>query len=281
MILSVSLSSSLRSRVVAITGASAGIGRAVATQAAAEGATVVMSARRVGQLQEAIDAIAAAGGRALMLPGDVTSEADMQALVDRAIAEMGRLDVMVCNAGIGYHDRFEETPLVVARRLVEVNVMGTFHAAHAAVTAFREQGHGHLIVISSIVGRRGVGGSAVYSATKAAQVAFVEALRAEFLGSALRASVVFPIATSTEFHLAIRREFGLEVGAAGPHQTADEVARAVVNCMVRPTAEVYPYARAKLLSVLSVTAPAQADRLIQRFGRRSVPSAPGGPRDGS
>jgi len=271
----------LASRVIAITGASAGIGRAVATLAAAEGATVVMSARRADRLREAVDAIAAAGGRALMLPADVTSEADMQALVDRAIAEMGRLDVMVCNAGIGYHDRFEETPLVVARRLVEVNVMGTFHAAHAAVTAFRRQGHGHLIVISSIVGRRGVGGSAVYSATKAAQVAFVEALRAEFRGSALKASVVFPISTETEFHETIRREFGREVGGAGPSQTAEQVARAIVNCMVHPKVEVYPYSWAKLLSVLSVIAPAQADRLIQRFRRRSVPSAPGGPRDGS
>jgi short-subunit dehydrogenase len=268
----------LQSRVIAITGASAGIGRAIAFLAAAEGATVVMSARRAGKLQEAADAIAASGGRAVAVPGDVTSEADMLAVVDRAVAGMGRLDVMVCNAGIGYHGPFEETPLVVARRLVDVNLMGTFHAAHAAVTTFRRQGHGHLIVISSIVGRRGVGGSAVYSATKAAQVAFVDALRSEFRGSALKASVVLPIATSTEFHEAIRRDFGLEIGAAGPHQTVDKVARAVVNCMVRPTAEVYPYARAKLLSILSVTAPAQADRLVRRFRRRSLPAEPGGPR---
>jgi short-subunit dehydrogenase len=268
----------LRSRVIAITGASAGIGRAIALLAAAEGAAVVMSARRAGKLQEAADAITAIGGRSLAVPGDVTSEADMRAFVDRAVVDMGRLDVMICNAGIGYHDLFEETPIVVARRLVDVNLMGTFHAAHAAVTTFRRQGHGHLIVMSSIVGRRGVGGSAVYSATKAAQVAFVEALRSEFRGSALKASVVFPIATATEFHEAIRREFGREVGAAGPRQTADQVARAVVNCIVRPTAEVYPYARAKLLSILSVTAPAQADRLVRRFRRRSMPSEPGGPR---
>jgi short-subunit dehydrogenase len=268
----------LRSRVIAITGASSGIGRAIARLAAAEGATVVMCARRADKLQEVADAIAATGGRALAVPGDVTSEADMQAFVDRAVADMGRLDVMICNAGIGYHGSFEETPLAVARRLVDVNLMGTLHAAHAAVTTFRRQAHGHLIVIASIVGRRGVGGSAVYSATKAAQVAFVEGLRSEFHGSALKASVVLPIATSTEFHEAIRRDFGREIGAAGPHQTADKVARAVVNCMVRPTAEVYPYARAKLLSILSVAAPAQADRLVRRFRRRSMPAEPGGPR---
>lgn len=264
----------LSSRVVAITGASAGIGRAVALRAAAEGAIVVTSARRSHRLTELAETIAAAGGRALAVPGDVTRATDMQTLVERCLTELGRLDVMVCNAGIGYHNAFEETPLSVARRLVDVNVMGTFHAAHAAVTAFRRQGHGHLIAISSIVGRRGVAGAAVYAATKAAQIAFVEALRAEFRGSALKASVVYPIGTSTEFHDAIRRDFGRQVSPVGPRQSADQVARAIVDCMVRPRAEVYPYSRAKLLSVLSVAAPAQADRLIQRFHRRSLPVRP-------
>ena len=272
----------LGGRVIAITGASAGIGRAVATLAASEGATLVISARRVKELAAVADDIASRGGTALAVPGDVTSADDMQALVDRAVAAFGHLDVMICNAGIGYHDAFADTPLAVARRLVDVNVMGTFYAAHAAVTTFRRQGHGHLIAISSIVGRRGIGGSSVYSATKAAQVAFIEGLRAEFRGSRLKASVVFPISTTTEFHETIRRDFGRDVGAAGPRQSAEAVARAIVDCIVRPRAEVYPYSRAKLLSILSVAAPAQADRLVHRFRRRSVPAAArdtGGPRD--
>jgi short-subunit dehydrogenase len=267
----------LSGKVIAITGASAGIGRAVALRAAAEGATVVLSARRPDPLAAVAEAIAQAGGRALVCPGDVTSEADMQAVVDRARADAGRLDVMICNAGLGYHDAFEATPLSVARRLVDVNLMGTFNAAHAAVAAFREQGQGHLIAISSIVGRRGVGGSAVYSATKAAQVAFIEALRSEFRGTALKASVVFPIATATDFHDAIRREFGREIGAAGPRQTADHVACAIVGCIVRPRPEVYPYPISKLLAVINVVAPAQADRIVHRFRRRSMPVAPDGP----
>ena len=266
----------LSGRVIAITGASAGIGQAVAALAAAEGASVVISARRVEKLTAVGTAIAAKGGTVLAVPGDVTNADDMQALVDRAVESFGRLDVMVCNAGIGFHDAFADTPLAVARRLVDVNLMGTLYAAHAAVIRFRQQGHGHLIAISSIVGRRGIGGSSVYSATKAAQIAFVEGLRAEFRGSALKASVVYPISTATEFHATIRREFGREVTAAGPRQSADEVARAIVDCIVRPRAEVYPYSRAKLLSILSVAAPAQADRLVHRFRRRSVPSGPDG-----
>jgi NADP-dependent 3-hydroxy acid dehydrogenase YdfG len=266
------VSSSLSAKVIAITGSSAGIGRAVAIRAAAAGATVVVSARRGDKLAAVAAEISSDGGRILALPGDVTNESDMQALVDRTVAEFGRLDVMICNAGIGYHDAFEDTPLSVARRLVDVNLMGTFYSAHAAVRQFRRQQNGHLIAISSIVGRRGVGGSAVYAATKAAQIAFIEALRAEFRGSQLKASVVFPIATSTEFHETILREFGRTVGAAGPRQTADVVARAIISCIVRPRPEVYPYSRAKLLSILSVTAPGQADRLVQRFRRRSMPT---------
>jgi short-subunit dehydrogenase len=262
----------LSGRIVVITGASAGIGRAVAVLAASEGATVVASARRPAQLDDLIRTIEASGGKALAIPGDVTKEADMQALVDRTVAACGHLDVMICNAGIGYHDTFDETPLSVARRLVDVNLMGTFYAAHPAVVRFRQQQRGHLIAISSIVGRRGVGGSAVYAATKAAQIAFIESLRAEFRGTGLHASVVFPIATKTDFHETIRREFGREVGASGPRQTAERVAQAIVDCIVRPRPEVYPYSRAKLLSILSVTAPAQADRLVQRYRRRSRPT---------
>lgn len=268
----------LASRVIAITGASAGIGRAVAALAASDGATVVISARREQRLAAVADGITASGGTVLAVPGDVTSADDMQLLVDRAVARFGRLDVMICNAGIGYHDTFVDTPLAVARRLVDVNVMGTLYAAHPAVVVFRRQGHGHLIAVSSIVGRRGIGGSSVYSATKAAQVAFIEGLRAEFRGSRLKASVVFPISTATEFHETIRRDFGREVGAAGPRQSAEAVARAIVDCIVRPRAEVYPYSRAKLLSILSVAAPAQTDRLVHRFRRRSVPAAPPKPR---
>ena len=102
-------------KVVAITGASAGIGRAVAERAAAEGAAVVLSARRADLLNEVAAGITARGGRALAVPGDVTSEADMRDLVARAVGVFGRLDVMICNAGIGYHDSFADTPTDVMR----------------------------------------------------------------------------------------------------------------------------------------------------------------------
>jgi short-subunit dehydrogenase len=255
------------SPVIVITGASSGIGRACAERLAADHATVVVSARRSDRLTALVAEIAARGGRALAVPGDVTSESDMQALVDRAVDAFGRIDVMICNAGIGYHGRFDETPASVMRRLVDVNLMGTFYAAHAAITQFRRQGHGHLIAISSIVGRRAVGGSSVYSATKAAQVGFIESLRAEFAGTRLRASVVLPVSTLTEFHETMRQEYGYEVTRVGPRQSSAHVADAVARCIRSPRAEVYPHRLSRALGVINVLAPGLTDRVVRRFTR--------------
>lgn len=251
-----------------MTGASAGIGRATAVRLAREGAAVAMCARRAELLDEVAAAITAEGGRALAVRADVTSEPDMRRLVERTVERFGRLDVMICNAGIGFHDAFDRTPSDVMRRLVDVNLMGTFHAAHAALEVFIPQNAGHIIAVSSIVGRRGIAGSAVYAATKFAQVGFIESLRAEFLGTNLHASLVFPVSTETEFHEALQRDFGRLVHPRGPRQSADEVAGAIVECVVSPRAEVYPLPRAWWLSVLSVVAPAKADRVVQKWGRR-------------
>jgi NADP-dependent 3-hydroxy acid dehydrogenase YdfG len=258
----------LSGRVVAITGASSGIGRATAELLAGEEAAVVLSARRTDRLEELASLIASRGGRALAVPGDVVNSADMQALVARAIETFGQLDVMICNAGIGFHDAFDRTPEHVMRRVVDVNLMGTFYAAHAALNVFLPRNAGHIIAVSSIVGRRGMAGSAVYSATKAAQIGFIEALRAEFAGTNLRASLVYPVSTTTEFHEAIHRDFGQKVHGLGPRQSAMTVARAIVECVVAPRVEVYPFRNAWWLSVLSVVAPAQADRVVQKWGRR-------------
>jgi short-subunit dehydrogenase len=268
----------LSGRAIAITGASAGIGRATALAAAAAGAAVAVSARRADRLDALVAEMTAAGGRGVAVPGDVTAEADMDALVARTVDAFGRIDVMVCNAGIGYHGPLDDTPTEVMRRLIDVNLLGTLYAARSALRAMRPQGTGHIIAISSIVGRRGIGGSTVYAATKAAQIALIESLRAEFVGTGLRASVVLPVSTVTEFHDAIARDFGHAVRGAGPRQSADAVAQAIVRCIRSPAAEVYPLRKAWWLAVLSVLAPARADRLVQRFTRHRTPHA--APADG-
>ena len=270
---------SLAGRVAAITGASSGIGLAAAQQLAREGVAVVLGARRTDRLAAAVDAIRSAGGRAEAITVDVANEADVVGLVARARAAFGRLDVMLCNAGFGYYGSVDETPADVMRRMMDVNFMGTFYGTRAALPIFREQRSGHLIFVSSIVGRRGIPNMSGYSATKAAQAAFAESLRSEFVGTDIHISVVFPVSTATEFKDAMERDFGHQVSGLGPKQAVDDVAGAIVDCVRRPRAEVHPHAASRALAVLNVVAPAFTDRLVRKYGRRrEVRSASGSSR---
>src|SRR6476646_9111305 len=129
--------SSLSGRVAVITGASSGIGLACATLLAREGAAVVLGARRSERLQEAVRAIEAGGGRALAITMDVSRSEDVERLVADTLSGFGRLDVMICNAGFGYYGTLEDTSPDVMQRMMDVNYMGTFLAARAALPVFR------------------------------------------------------------------------------------------------------------------------------------------------
>jgi short-subunit dehydrogenase len=258
----------LKGGVAAITGASAGIGLATAQALAREGVSVVLGARREDRLEAAVDAIRAGGGRAGRVTMDVTREADCQRLVDEAQSLFGPLDIMVCNAGFGYYGTVEQTPPDTMRRLMDVNFMGTFFGARAALPVFRARGRGHLIIISSIVGQRGIAQMSGYSATKAAQAGFAEALRTEFAGTPIKISIVYPISTETEFRSAMARDYGHSVSRVGPKQSANDVARAILRCVRRPTPDVYPHAASRLLTIMNAVAPGLTDRFVKRFGRR-------------
>jgi len=255
-------------RVAAITGASSGIGLATARQLAQKGVAVVLGARRADRLEAAVRGIREAGGRAESVVMDVTSEPDVVRLVARAREAFGSLDIMMCNAGFGYYGSVEDTPDATMRRMMDVNFMGTFHGARAALPVFRAQGHGHLIIISSIVGKRGIAQMSGYSATKAAQSGFAESLRTEFAGTPIHVSIVFPISTETEFREAMERDYGHSVSGLGPKQSVEDVARAVVACVWRPRPEVYPHAASRALAILNAVAPAFTDRLVSKYGRR-------------
>ena len=259
---------SLSGRVAAITGASSGIGLATATRLAREGVAVVLGARRTALLESAAAAIVGEGGRAAVTTTDVARESEVQALVATATRQFGRLDIMICNAGFGYYGTLEDTPADVMQRMIDVNYMGTFHGARAALPLFRAQNSGHLIVISSIVGRRGIAFMGGYSATKAAQAGLAESLRTEFAGTPIHVSCVYPISTRTEFHDAMTRDYGHVVRGLGPRQSVDDVARAIVRCVERPRPEVYPHAMSRALTLMNHVAPALTDRFVRRFGRR-------------
>lgn len=258
-------------RVVAITGASAGIGRATALRLARDRASVAICARTDARLQPVAAAIEQAGGRALPVVADVTCQADMQELVARTVAAFGRLDVMVCNAGFGIAGVIDEIEPDQMRRLFDVNVFGTCNALRAALPVFRRQGHGHVVIVSSIVGRRGVPYMGAYAATKFAQVGIAEALRAEFVGSDIHVTMVFPVSTTSEFFEVMQRETGAPVSRAeGPTQTAEQVGDAIAAAIARPVAEVYPYATSRALVWLNAMAPRLCDRIVRKFGRRPL-----------
>src|SRR5262245_32797982 len=144
------------SRVVAITGASAGIGRATAVRLARDGAALAICARRPDRLAAVAGEIKAAGGTALPIVADVTREDDMREFVGRAVREFGRLDVMLCNAGYGVAGTVDSVTPDQMRMLLEINYLGSYYAARAALPVFRRQERGHVIFVSSIVGKRGV-----------------------------------------------------------------------------------------------------------------------------
>jgi NAD(P)-dependent dehydrogenase (short-subunit alcohol dehydrogenase family) len=258
-------------RVVAITGASAGIGRATALRLARDGAAVAICARR----REALDAVAAdvaaAGGQALAVVADVTRAADMDGFVARTVARFGRLDVMMCNAGFGIAGAIDDITPEQMQKLMDVNYTGTFHAARAALPLFRRQGSGHVVIVSSIVGKRGVPYMGAYSATKFAQAGLAECMRSELAGTGIHVTVVYPVSTETEFFDVMSRETGTEVTKAfGPRQSVEEVADAIARAIRRPVPELYPHAKSRALVILNALAPGFTDRIVKRFGRKPV-----------
>jgi short-subunit dehydrogenase len=231
---------------------------------------LVLCARRRDRLNEVAEEIARGGGQALAVVADVTREADMDALVAAAVERFGRLDVMMCNAGFGIYGTIDSVTADQMRRLFEVNYMGTYLAARAALPVFRRQGHGHLVFISSIVGKRGVPYMGPYAATKFAQVGVAECLRAEVYGSDIHVTVVFPISTETEFFQVMTQESGHATVAKGPRQSADHVANAIARAIERPVPEVFPYRWSRWLGILNAIAPGYCDQVVKKWGRKPL-----------
>lgn len=258
-------------RVIAITGASAGIGRATALRLARDGAALAVCARRSGRLEAVAKEIADAGGHALAVVGDVTQPADMDRFVAAAVERFGRLDVMMCNAGFGIAGAIDDITPAQMRELVDVNYMGTFYAARAALPVFRRQHSGHLVIVSSIVGKRGVPYMGAYAATKFAQVGMAECLRSEVAGSSIHVSVVYPVSTDTEFFEVMARETGTTVTRAhGPRQDVTTVAEAIARAIDHPVPEVFPHFKSRSLVWLNTFAPGLTDRVVKRFGRKPI-----------
>ena len=254
-----------------MTGASAGIGKATAVRLARDGDALVLCARRQDKLDAVAAEVRAGGGQAAPLVADVTRFDDMERLVRLAVDRFGRLDVMMCNAGFGVAGAIDEIPLDTMRELMDVNFMGTYHAARAALPVFRRQGSGHIVIVSSIVGKRGVPYMGGYAASKFAQVGMAECLRSEVAGSRIHVTVVYPVSTDTEFFEVMTRKTGTRVTRAhGPRQDVAVVAESIARAIGRPVPEVFPHFPSRALVWANTIAPGLTDRVVQRFGRKPV-----------
>lgn len=260
----------LAGRVVAITGASAGIGRACALAFAARGARVVIGARRVDRLQEVAAAVRAMGSEAVAFPLDVAERVQVEAFVAAAVARYGRLDVLVNNAGYGVRGTVAATPPEAYEQLMRVNYLGTVYGCRAAVPVMVGQGAGVIINVSSIVGHRSLPTGGAYAATKAAQISLTEALRVELRGTGVHACSVHPVGTETEFGDVQARASGDPAPKPfGPQQPAGAVADAIVRCAEHPRPEVYPYWPSRAIVWLNAVAPGLVDWLSARAARQA------------
>jgi NADP-dependent 3-hydroxy acid dehydrogenase YdfG len=188
----------IANKVVAITGASSGIGRATALLLAERGAKVVLGARREDKLSALRDEIVAAGGEAIYRVTDVTRRGDLEALVAAAIDRHGRLDVIVNNAGIGPISRFSALRVDDWDAMIDVNIKGVLHGIAAALPVFERQASGHVVNVVSTAGLKIVPTMGVYAATKNAVRTITEALRQE-AGRHLRVTEVSPGFVETNF----------------------------------------------------------------------------------
>jgi NADP-dependent 3-hydroxy acid dehydrogenase YdfG len=185
-------------KVVAITGASSGIGEATARELAARGAAVVLGARRTGRLDALVAGIRADGGRAEPVETDVTRRADLERLVARAVDRFGRLDVLVGNAGVARIAPVAALDVDDWDAMIDVNLRGVLYGIAAALPVFREQGRGHFVTTVSTSGLKIVPGQAVYAGTKNAVRTLLEALRQESTDGVLRTTAISPGYVRTE-----------------------------------------------------------------------------------
>jgi NAD(P)-dependent dehydrogenase (short-subunit alcohol dehydrogenase family) len=181
----------LHGKVVLITGGSSGIGRATALRVAGHGARVAVAARNAGALEKVVATAAGAGGEALAVPTDVTDPEQCRRAVAATVERFGRLDVLVCSAGLSMRAYFAGSDLAALERVVRVNFFGTLYATYFAVPHVKHS-RGSLVAISSLTGKRGVPSYAVYGASKFAVQGLYESLRLELGRDGVHVGVVSP-----------------------------------------------------------------------------------------
>jgi short-subunit dehydrogenase len=230
----------LQDEVVVITGASSGIGRSAAMQFAAEGARVVLAARRADALEEAAAACRALGGTASVVVTDVTREDDLQRLVDLTLKRWTRIDVWINGAGTTFFAPLDEGDFAAHRRVLDVNLLGPMYAARLLVPVFRRQRAGTLINIGSVLSKIGQPFVPSYVVSKFGLEGLSEALRVDFADTpAVHVCTVLPYATDSAHFEEGANATGRRAHPMPPVQHPEQVAAAIVDLAVGPRRERY------------------------------------------
>lgn len=189
---------SIQDKVIVITGASSGLGEAAARLLSAEGAIVVLGARRADRINQLAAALTQNGGKALALQTDVTQFEQVKHLVDTAVQTYGRIDVIINNAGLMPQSQLDRLKIDEWNQMIDVNIKGVLYGIGAALPHMQKQKSGHIINVASVAGHKVRAGGAVYSATKHAVRVISEGLREEVKPYGLRTTIISPGAVDTE-----------------------------------------------------------------------------------
>lgn len=231
------MSNNIAGKVIVITGASSGLGEATARHLSALGAKVVLGARRAERILALAEELNNNGGQALAVTTDVTVAEQVQTLVDAAVQEYGRIDVILNNAGLMPHSPLERLKLDDWNNMIDVNLKGVLYGIAAALPYMKEQKSGHFINVSSVAGHKVRPGAAVYAATKFAVRALSEGLRQEVKPYNIRTTIVSPGAVATELPNSIT-EGDIREAMQGFYEqyaiSADAFARTVAFAISQP-----------------------------------------------
>lgn len=254
----------IEGKVVVVTGASSGIGRATALLLAKMGAQVVVAARRDEALEELAKRIEKRGGRSLAVPCEVTDPAAVYGLARAAVDHFGHIDAWVNNAGVYLAGPLEETPLPVFERILDTNFMGYVHGVRATLPYFRRRGQGVIVNVASVSGRVGSPYQTAYCASKFAIRGFSESLRQELLGTGIDICTVMPPSIDTPLWDHAANYSGYEIVPIPPVLSPERVARVIVSCIARPRPEVTIGFGPKVMALLHDLSPRLFGALMSR-----------------
>lgn len=255
----------MKDKVVVITGASEGIGKALAYQFAKKCKAVVIAARDAYKLQDAEADLKKVNSSILSVLCNVSIEDDCKKLIDATVNTFGRIDILICNAGMSMRALFNDTDLPVIKKLMDVNFWGTVYPTKYALPHLLNS-QGSLVGISSIAGKKGLPGRSGYSASKFAMEGFLETLRTENLKNNLHVLVACPGFTATSIRDKALSKDGSVQGESPRNEkvmmTADEVAVAVFNAVVKRKRDLILTANGKLTVWLNKFFPAFMDKMV-------------------